>query len=93
MNESPQTKRYDTILVIGKNQEQAKHLWKDVKDKYKKTTWGFVKFVGRKEHQLEGHNPMGMLIVLVGEHWLNPITNCKVFQMFRRLGADVIEEV
>ncbi|MFU1798187.1 hypothetical protein ACM1RC_30325 [Paenibacillus azoreducens] len=86
-------KRYDTILVVGKNQEQARSLWQDMKDKYKKTTWGFVKFAGRKERQLDGHRPFGMLIVLVGEYWLNPITNCETFQMFKRLGADVVEEV
>lgn len=93
-NSSLQDKSYDTILVIGKNIKQAMHLWEDVKDKFPKPKWewGRVKFIGRNESRLDGLNPMSMLIVLIGEYQLNPVVYSKTFQMFKRYGAEIVEE-
>lgn len=82
--------RYDTILVIGKNSAQAQFLWRYVRDKYPKEAR--VKFVSRNEYTLDGLDARKMLIVLVGEYWLNPISESSHIQYFKKLGADVVEE-
>lgn len=83
-------KPYDTILVIGKNSAQAQFLWRYVRDKYPKDAR--VKFVSRNEYALDGLDARKMLIVLVGEHWLNPISESRHIQYFKKLGAEVVEE-
>lgn len=83
-------KRYDTILVIGKDCAQAKFLWRFVRNKYPKDAW--VKFVGRDASFLDGLCPWTMAIIFVGEYWRNPISDSPHIQHFKRLGADVIYE-
>lgn len=92
MNKAVAAKQYDLILVIGKDTAQAHSLWKLVRDKYPKEVR--VKFVSRNEYMLDGLNPITrkILIVLVGEYWLNPIYESRPIRQFMELGADVVEE-
>ncbi|PAD73896.1 hypothetical protein [Paenibacillus campinasensis] len=83
-------KPYDTILVIGKDSAQAQFLWRYVREKYPKDAR--VKFVSRNEYTLYGLDASKMLIVLVGEYWLNPVLESSPIQWFKRLGAKVAVE-
>lgn len=83
-------KQYDHIFVIGKDYTQAQFLWRFIRHKYS----GKVKFVSRNGYILDGFSPfrMKMLIVFVGEHWLNPMAKYPRFLQFIAEGADVVEE-
>lgn len=83
-------KQYDCIMVIGKDYTQAHFLWRFIRHKYS----GKVKFVSRNEYILDGYSPfvMKMLIVFVGEHWLNPMAEHPRIRQFIAEGADVINE-
>jgi len=89
-NPEPAERQYDTILVIAKNSAQAQFLWRSVRDKYPKEAR--VKYVSRNEYMLDGLNASKMLIVLVGEYWLNPAFESSSIQWFKQRGADVVEE-
>ncbi|RUT48614.1 hypothetical protein EJP82_01345 [Paenibacillus anaericanus] len=89
MSES-EPRRTELILVIGKNVEQAKFLWRLVRDKHPKDAR--VKFVGRNPTFLDGLNHEAMLIVLIGQWQLNPVATCSHVQWFEKLGARVIIE-
>ncbi|AZS16464.1 hypothetical protein [Paenibacillus lutimineralis] len=88
MSESEE-KRYDTILVVGKDIGQAKFLWRIIRDKYPKESR--VKFID-KDWQLDGLCPWTMLIIFVGEYWLNPTHESRVLRMYQQRGADVVYE-
>ncbi|WP_342477794.1 hypothetical protein NYE24_00615 [Paenibacillus sp. FSL H7-0350] len=79
-----------TILVVGKDVTQARNLWKDLglRDKYPREAK--VKYVSRNPFILDGLNPAEMLIVLVGQHWLNPIMESSVMQHYMKRGATVV---
>ena len=77
------------ILVVGKDITQARDIWKDssLRDKYPREVR--VKYVSRNPFMLDGLNPDGMLIVLVGQHWLNPIMESWRMRFFMNNGATV----
>lgn len=77
------------ILVVGKDVTQARDLWKDLglRDKYPREAR--VKYVSRNPYMLDGLNPAGMLIVLLGQHEQNPIMESSVMNQFIKLGATV----
>lgn len=77
------------ILVVGKNVTQARDLWKDLglRDKYPREAR--VKYVSQNPFMLDGLNPDGILIILVGEHWLNPIMESSVMHHYLKRGATV----
>lgn len=83
-------KQYDYIFIIGKDYTQAQFLWRFIRHKYS----GKVKFVSRSGYMLDGFSPftMKMLIVFVGEHWLNPMAEHPRIRQFIAEGAEVIEE-
>lgn len=83
-------KRCDLILVVGCNQRQSRDLWKGVRHKY--PVPGRVKYMGRNEYQLDGLNPQGMLIVLVGTYWFNPIMDSRTMKLYLKHGATVVRE-
>lgn len=80
------------ILVVGKDITQARDLWKDLglRDKYPREAR--VKYVSRNPFMLDGLNPDGMLIVLIGQHWLNPIMESSVMKQYMKFGATVVKE-
>ncbi|OMD85602.1 hypothetical protein BSK49_18985 [Paenibacillus odorifer] len=80
------------ILVVGKDVTQARDLWKDLglRDKY--PSEARVKYVSRNPFMLDGLNPDGMLIVLIGQHWLNPIMESSVMNHYMKFGATVVKE-
>lgn len=78
------------ILVVGRDTSQARDLWKRVRDKYPREAR--VKYVSRNPFMLDGLNPDGMLIVLVGEYRLNPIMESWSMRYFMDNGAVVVEE-
>ncbi|MFD3261868.1 hypothetical protein ACE3MQ_25030 [Paenibacillus lentus] len=92
MNKAEVAKRYDLILVIGRNSTEARSLWKLVKAKYPREAR--VKFVSRNEYMLDGLNPMTMKmqIVLVGGYWLNPIYESRSIRQLLKMGVDVVKE-
>ncbi|MYX21961.1 hypothetical protein GTY77_18120 [Streptomyces sp. SID8380] len=83
-------KRYDLILVVGCNQTQARDLWAMVRHKYPVASR--VKYVSRNPCGLDGLNYQGMLIVLVGTYWLNPVMDSTGMKWLMKLGAEVVRE-
>jgi hypothetical protein len=80
------------ILVVGKDVTQARDLWKDLglRDKYPREAR--VKYVSQNPFMLDGLNPDGMLIILIGQHWLNPIMESWSMRFFMNNGAIVVKE-
>jgi hypothetical protein len=80
------------ILVVGKDITQARDLWKDLglEDKYPREVR--VKYVSRNHFMLDGLKPDGMMIILVGEYWINPIIKSSVMNHYMEHGAIVVKE-
>ncbi|OMD20669.1 hypothetical protein NSS98_25420 [Paenibacillus sp. FSL E2-0274] len=80
------------ILVVGRDVTQARDLWKDLglRDKYPREAR--VKYVSRHSFMLDGLNSDGMVIVLVGGYWLNPIMESWSMRWFMNNGAIVVKE-
>lgn len=82
--------RSPTILVVARDVTQAKFLWRDIKHKYEHL--GRVRFVSNHWHVLDGLNPDGMIIIRIGEYWLNKSNDSDAIRWFEQLGAKAIYE-
>ncbi|ETT46287.1 hypothetical protein BSK66_25580 [Paenibacillus odorifer] len=80
------------ILVVGKDVTQAHDLWKGLGLREKYPSEARVKYVSRNSSMLDGHDPFSMLIILVGQYWLNPIMESSVINHYMKFGATVVKE-
>lgn len=80
----------NTILVMAKNVDQAKMIWREIKHKYEHL--GRVKFVSNSYGMLDGLNAKGMIIIYCGEFWRNENCDADVIKWFVRMGAKEVYE-